>query len=102
MGGWLVVCVQCVYVCAVLDMCALGVCLCVVCVCVCVCVCVWVCGWVGGWVGGWVVVCSVCMCVRCLICVRCLCLYTAEYVLLLTLMSIGTTGNMRMNFPTWL
>ena len=34
----------------------------------------------------------VCMCVRCSVRVRCLCLYTAKYVLLLTLMSIGTTG----------
>ena len=53
------------------------------------------CGRVG--VGGWL-----CMCVRCSVCVHCLCLYTAEYVLLLTLMSIGTTGNMRMYFPTQL
>ena len=49
-------------------------------------------------VGGWVQ--YVCMCVRCSVCVRYLCLYTAEYVLLLTLMSIRTTGNMRMYFPT--
>ena len=63
--------------------------------------------WAGGWVCvqcacRWVAVCvavcvrCVCMCVQCLVCVRCLCLYTAEYVLLLTLVSIGTTGNMRM------
>ena len=48
----------------------------------------------------------VCVCVggggvRCSVCVRCLCLYTAEYVLLLISMSIGTTGgNMRVYFPT--
>ena len=64
-------------------------------VCVCVCVCWWV--WEGGWVGGCM---GGCGCVRYSVCVRCLCLYTAEYVLVLTLMSIGTTGNMRMYFHT--
>ena len=42
-----------------------------------------------------------CVCVR-VVCVRCLCLHTAECLLLLTLMSIETTGNMRMHFTTWL
>ena len=68
--------------CALCGVRRVGVCLCVrVCVRVCVCVCV-----------------CLCVCVRA-VCVRCLCLYTSDCVLLLTLMSIETTGNMTMYFP---
>ena len=47
------------------------------------------------------VVVYVCVCGVRYVCVVCVyTLYTAEYVLLLTLMSIRTTGNMSMYYPT--